>query len=116
MTRRSYAASEKAVGGKIDFTIQLKENQVNPRVAACFFSSLDHFIRSREKLRRKCQSDLFRCLQVDHKLKLRCLLHRRISRFGTFQDLVHINSRAPVEVLVVRPIGHETAGFHILLL
>src|SRR4029453_13212966 len=32
--------------------------------------SLDHLIRAREKLRRKCQSDLFRCLQVDHKLKL----------------------------------------------
>ena len=71
MTRRSYAASEKAVGGKIDFTIQLKENQVNPRVAACFFSSLDHFIRPREKVGRKCQTDLFRSLQVDHEFKLR---------------------------------------------
>ena len=39
------------------------------------------------------QTDLFRRLQVDHKLKLRWLLHRQISRFGTFQDLVHVNSR-----------------------
>src|SRR4249920_3173702 len=73
------------------------------------FGSLDHSIRSREKFRRECQSDLFRCLQVDHEFKLRCLLHRQISRFGTFQDLVHVNSRAPIEVIEVRPIGHETA-------
>src|SRR4030095_13812498 len=52
---------------------------------------LDHFIRPREKFRRECQTDLFRSLQVDHELKLLRLLHRQISRFGTFQDLVHVN-------------------------
>ena len=81
-----------------------------------FLPSLDHFIRPREQFRRKCQSDLFRCLQVDDELKLRCLLHRQISRFGTFQDLVHVNSRAPKEVIVVRPVGHETALIDKLLL
>jgi hypothetical protein len=78
--------------------------------------SLDHLIRPREKLRRKCQSDLFRCLQVDHKLKLRCLLHRQISWFVAFQNLVHVNSRAPIEVNVVCPVGHETALIDKLLL
>ena len=53
--------------------------------------SLDHLIRPREHFRRNGQADLLRCFQVDHKLKLRCLLHRQISRFGTFQDLVHVN-------------------------
>src|SRR4030095_6917129 len=74
-----------------------------------FLPSLHHFIRPREKFRRECQTNLFRCLQVDHKLELRCLLHRQISRFGAFQDLVHINSRAPIEVIIVRPVGHQAA-------
>src|SRR5438093_11201218 len=73
-------------------------------------------IRPRKKFRRECQADLFRCLQVDHELKLRCLLYRQISRFGTFQDFVHVNSRAPKEVSVVRSIGHKTTLIDILLL
>src|SRR5262249_37415680 len=71
--------------------------------------SLDHFIRPREKFWRECQTDLLRCFQVDHELKLRCLLHRQISRFGTFQDLVDVNSRASISVSEVPPVGHETA-------
>ena len=71
-------------------------------------SSLNHLIRPREQVDWNCQSDLFRCLQVDHELKLRRLLHRQISRFGAFQDLVHLNRGAPIEVSGVRPVGHET--------
>ena len=77
---------------------------------------LNHLIRPREQVRRKCQADLFRCLQVDHELKLRCLLHRQISRFATFQDLVDVNNRAPKEVTEVRPVGHKTAFIDKLLL
>ena len=65
---------------------------------------LHHFIRPRQQFRRNRQSNLFRRLQVDDELKLRRLLHRQISRLGAFQDLVHVNSRAPIEVIVVRPI------------
>src|SRR4029453_11262127 len=81
-----------------------------------FLPSLDHFIRPREKFRRECQTDLFRSLHVDQKLKLRRLLHRQISRFGAFQDLVHVNSRAPIEVFEVRPVRHETSLIDKLLL
>src|SRR5215831_19633807 len=70
---------------------------------------LNHLIRSREELGRKSESDPLCCLQVDHKLELCCLLHRQIGWFSTFQDLVHINSRAPIEVIVVYAVGHETA-------
>src|SRR5262249_7178054 len=70
---------------------------------------LDHLIGPREELRRKCQTDLFRSLQVDHKLKLRGLLHRQVSRFGTFQDFVDVDSRASISVSEVPPVGHETA-------
>ena len=40
----------------------------------------------------------------------------KISRLGAFQDLVHVNSRAPKEVIEVRPVGHEAAVIDKLLL
>ena len=49
----------------------------------------------------------FAAFRLMMKLELRCLLHRQISRFGAFQDLVHVNSRKPIVVNNVRPIGHE---------
>ena len=77
----------------------------------------DDLIRPREKLRRNRQSDLFRRLQVDDKLKLRRLLHRQISRFGAFQESCpRKQRRLPIEVIVVRPVGHETALIDKLLL
>ena len=77
---------------------------------------IDHLIRPRQHIRRNRQADLFRGFQIDHKFKLRCLLHRQIGRFGAFQDLVDVNSRAPIQVIEVRPVGHETALFDKLLL
>jgi len=55
-------------------------------------------------------------IRIDDKLKLCRLLNGQISRFCTFQDLIDINSCAPIEVVGVHPIGHEAAGFDILLL
>src|SRR5262245_27925525 len=66
--------------------------------------SLDDPVRSCQHVGWNCESNLFRSLQVDHKLKLRRLLHRQISRFGTFQDFVHVNGNAPIEVIEVRSI------------
>jgi hypothetical protein len=47
--------------------------------------------------------------KTNDEFKIRCLLYRQISRFDTSQDLVDINSRAPEQVIEIRPIGHETA-------
>ena len=52
--------------------------------------SLDDFIRPREHVDWNCKTDLFCRLKVDHEFKLRRLLHRQISRFGAFQDLVNV--------------------------
>ena len=76
----------------------------------------NHSIRPREKLRRECQADLFCSFQVDHEFKLRRLLYRQISRFGTLQNLVDIKSCAPIEVGEVHAVGHEAAGFDIFIL
>ena len=61
-------------------------------------------------------TDLFCRLKVNNEFKLRRLLHRQISRFGTSQDLVHVNSRASIEVSGVWPVEHETARIDKLLL
>src|SRR4030095_9194145 len=72
-------------------------------------SLTDHLIRPLEHADWNCQTNLLCRLKVNDEFKLRCLLHRQISRLGTFQDLVHVNSRAPIEVIEVHPIGHETS-------
>jgi hypothetical protein len=51
---------------------------------------LDDLIRPLEHVDWNCQADLFRRLEVDNEFKLRCLLYRQVSRFGAFQDLVHV--------------------------
>src|SRR5258705_10889222 len=81
-----------------------------------FLPSLDHLIRPREHFRRNSQADLLSRLKVNDEFKLRCLLHRQISRFGTFQYLVEVNRRAPIEVNVIRPVGHKAALIDKLLL
>jgi len=78
--------------------------------------SFDDFICPLEHAAWNCQANLICCFKVYDELKLRCLLYRQISRFGTFQDFVHVNSRAPEEVSVIRSIGHKTALIDILLL
>ena len=70
--------------------------------------SLNDFIGPLEHTDWNCQTDLFRCLEVDDELKLRCLLHWQVSRFGAFQDLVNVVGGLAEQVIVVRPVGHET--------
>src|SRR5205823_12399705 len=84
----------------VQLTIQSRESEM---------LSSDHLVRAVQHRLRNRQPDLSRRLQVDHKLKLRRLLHRQISRLGAFQDLVHVNSRALMEVSVVLTVGHEAA-------
>ena len=57
-------------------------------------SFLDHLIRPRQHIGRDRQTDLFSRFQVDDQLKLRRLLHRQISRLGTFQDFVDVRGSA----------------------
>ena len=58
----------------------------------------DHLIRPLQHAAWNCQTDLLCSFEVDYKFKLRRLLHRQISRFGTFQNLVHVDGGAPVAV------------------
>ena len=54
---------------------------------------LNDFIRSRHHVGRNRQADLLCRFEINDEFKLRRLLHRQISRLGTFQDLVHVDGR-----------------------
>ena len=77
-----------------------------------FLPSLDHFIRSRKKFG-ECQSDLFRCLQVDHKLKLvACSTGRSAGPAASriLSQANHATRRSAVRL--VRAVGHEPTGIY----
>ena len=55
----------------------------------------------------------FAAFEIDDEFEFGRLLHRKIGGFGAFQDLVHISCRTPDQVVIARPVIHETAGFDI---
>src|SRR5215471_17297870 len=76
----------------------------------------DHLIRPVQHRLRNCETDLFRCFEIDHELELRRLFDREISGLGTSQDLVDISSGAAVKIGKARSISHETPSEYIVLL
>src|SRR5262245_41314067 len=68
-------------------------------------------IRPRQQIWRYRQTDLLRCFEVDHKLKLHWLLHWQIGGFSAFQDFVDIGSGAAVQISIVWSVAHEAAIF-----
>ena len=66
-------------------------------------NSFYDLIRSRQHVGRNRKADLFRCLHVDYKLKLRRLLNRQVGRLGTLEDLVHVAGGAPIQIGSVAP-------------
>jgi hypothetical protein len=51
--------------------------------------SLDHLVRGTAPIA-ELSADLFCRLKIDHKLKLRGLLHGQVGRLGAFQNLVYV--------------------------
>src|SRR5215510_9961309 len=51
-------------------------------------------------------------LKVDDELVLHRLLHRKISRWVAFQDLIHQGGNASPEVRHLRPIAHQSPHLH----
>jgi hypothetical protein len=73
-------------------------------------SLLDDVIRAYEDGRRNRQPEHPRGSEIDHQLKSRRLLDRKISRLGTSQDLVDVRGSSTVRVGIVGPVRHESAG------
>src|SRR5262249_12332372 len=74
--------------------------------------SLDHLISPITPRLRNRQADLLGSFQIDHPLELRGLLHRQISRFGTFQDSVDEICDAPVALREVCPVIHKPTSLY----
>ena len=81
----------------------MKENSVQ----SCIAWSLDHFIRSVQYRLWDRQADLLRCLQINHQLEFRRLLHCQIRGLSSLQDLVNVGGRVAVQVVLVRAVGHK---------
>src|ERR671915_565718 len=73
---------------------------------------LDHLVRPCQHARRNREADLLCRLEVYHHLKLRWLLDRQVSGFGSVQYFVYIICDAPVAVREVRPVVHEPTGIY----
>src|SRR5215813_10849928 len=80
--------------------------------AQCLLS-LNHFVRPRQHVRWNRQADLLGRFKVDNELELLRLLHGKVGGFGTFQDLVHVNSSTTVQVGQAHAVGHKPPGFHV---
>ena len=78
-----------------------------------FVPSLDQPIRPGEHLRWNRQTDLFRCLEIDHQLKLGGLLDGKVGRLCALQDSVHEICDTPMALRYVGPVVYETTGIYI---
>ena len=79
-------------------TCNLNVGEINSILAAQLglLPLLNDFIRSRQHVRRNREADLLGGFEIDHELELYRLLHRKISRLGSFEDLIHVRSGAAV--------------------
>ena len=79
----------------LDFRLRPLSSRLTPHHSR---ASPNHLIRALKYAVRNCQTDLFCRLKVYDGFKLRCLLDRKIGRFGALQDLVHINGSVSPQI------------------
>src|SRR5438067_2596414 len=75
-------------------------------------TSLNDVIRPRQYRGRDREPEGLRGREVDHELELRNLLHGKVCRLRTPENLVHVDGRAPPILLGVWVVAHQTAGLH----
>src|SRR5258706_14321592 len=73
---------------------------------------LDDFVGAYQKRLRNLEAQCPGSLAVDHQFKFRGLLDGQVTRLGAFENLVHIVSGTPGQVVQAHAVGHQTPGFH----
>ena len=73
-------------------------------------TSSNHLIRPRQYVGRNRQADLLGGFQIDHQLEFCWLLYGEVTRLGTLQNFVHINSGTPVQVGNAHAVADEPSG------
>src|SRR6185503_13303648 len=66
--------------------------------------SLDHLVRAQQHRSGDGEAELLSGFQIDHQLELGRQLHRKISRIGTLENLIHVGGGASEQVGTVYPI------------
>ncbi len=75
-------------------------------------SLLNQLVRASKDARRQLKAERLGGLEVDDHLEFRWLLHWKIGRLGTPENLVDVVSGAPRRISNTWPIGDEAAGCH----
>ena len=50
--------------------------------------------------------------QIDNQLELRRLFHREVGGLSALKNLVDVGGGLPVQISLVRPVGHEPTRVH----
>src|SRR5215510_6066292 len=80
------------------------------------FTSLDHLVGEDVELRRYGHSERVGGFAIDHQIEPCRLLHRQISGFCPFENLVNERSGAAEELREVLAIAHQPAGLRVFAL
>src|SRR5262245_6857471 len=76
-------------------------------------SSLNQLVRAKEHRLRNRQADLFCRCEVDNELNLHRLLHGKVGRFCSFENLIHISCGTPEQIIKARAVAHKPSVFNI---
>src|SRR5215467_11975825 len=79
---------------------------------AYYLHSFDYPIRPVQHGLRNREADLLCRLEIDYQLELGRLLYWDVGGFATLQNLIHVGSSPPPQVLTVRAVRHETTGIN----
>ena len=72
--------------------------------------SPNNLVRLEEQRRGNREAKRLRGLEIDNQLELYRLLDGQVSRFGSFQDLIHVGGSALEHIGETRSIRHQTAS------
>src|SRR5262245_59643246 len=75
-------------------------------------TSLDHFVGLGQQRGRNSKVKRLRGLEIDGELKFGGLLNRELSRFRSLENTINISRSLLPQVVIVDPIGNQTAGRH----